>query len=134
MKTLPAPDVLIRAWLHDPHAITVAAFAISGAIFSVAAWQIQRNLRHNEPGLRAPVALPLALIISAAGIFGASRLPSSLQYGCSQYTSCVSAAADVHMRIAAPDSGAGPMSQLSIHQLIFFGVIMGGASVVTPRA
>lgn len=75
MKTLPAPDVLIRAWLHDPHAITVAAFAISGVFFSVAAWQIQRNLRHNEPGLRLPLALPFALTISAFGLFAANRLP-----------------------------------------------------------
>ena len=72
MKTLPAPDVLIRAWLHDPHAITVAAFAISGVFFSVAAWQIQRNLRHNEPGLRLPLALPFALTISAFGLFAAN--------------------------------------------------------------
>jgi len=74
MKTLPAPDVLIRAWLHEPHAMTVAAFAISEAFFSVAAWQIQRNLRHNEPGLRLPLAPPFALAISAFGLFASSRL------------------------------------------------------------
>jgi hypothetical protein len=65
----------MRHWLHDPHAITVDAFAISGAFFSVAAWQIQRNLRHNEPGLRLPLALPFALAISALGLFAANRLP-----------------------------------------------------------
>jgi len=70
----------MRQWLHDPHAITVAAFAISGAFFSVAAWQIQRNLRHNEPGLRLPLALPFAIVISAFGVFGASRLPSPWGY------------------------------------------------------
>lgn len=42
----------------------------------IAGWLIHRNLRHNEPGLRAPCALPFALIISAAGVFGAWRLPS----------------------------------------------------------
>ena len=36
---------------------------------------IQRNLRHNEPGLRAPCALPFALIIVAVGVFVAGRLP-----------------------------------------------------------
>lgn len=75
MNALPAPDVFIRAWLHGPHAITAAAFAISGAFFSAAAWQIQRNLRHNEPGLRLPLALPFALSISALGLFAANRLP-----------------------------------------------------------
>jgi len=75
MNALPAPDVFIRACLHDPHAITAAAFAISGAFFSVAAWQIQRNLRHNEPGLRLPAALPFALANSALGLFAANRLP-----------------------------------------------------------
>jgi len=75
MKALPAPQVLLRQWLHDPHAITVAAFAIAALFLGIAGWFIHRNLRHNEPGLRAPVALPLALIIAAAGIFGADRLP-----------------------------------------------------------
>lgn len=76
MKRLPAPDVLIRQWLQNPHAITVAAFAIAGVFMGIAGWLIHRNLRHNEPGLRAPCALPFALIISAVGVFGAWRLPS----------------------------------------------------------
>jgi|GEM_PF-3391145 len=76
MKRLPAPDILIRQWLHNPHAITVAAFAIAGLFLGLAGWFIQRNLRHNEPGLRLPFALPFALIIAAAGVFGAWRLPS----------------------------------------------------------
>jgi hypothetical protein len=76
MKRLPAPDILIRQWLHNPHAITVAAFVIAGVFLWISAWLIQRNLRHNEPGLRAPLALPFALAISAAGVFGAWRLPS----------------------------------------------------------
>ena len=76
MKRLPAPDILIRQWLQNPHAITVAAFVIAGVFLGLAGWFIQRNLRHNEPGLRAPCALPFALIIAAAGVFGAWRLPS----------------------------------------------------------
>ena len=76
MKTLPAPHVLMRQWLHDPQAITVAAFAISALFLGIAGWLIQRNLRHNEPGLRLPLALPFAIVISASGVFGASRLPS----------------------------------------------------------
>lgn len=76
MKRLPPPDILLRQWLQNPHAMTVAAFAIAGVSLGIAGWFIHRNLRHNEPGLRAPVALPFALVISAAGIFGAWRLPS----------------------------------------------------------
>jgi len=76
MKALLAPQVLFRQWLQDPHAITVAAFAISGLFLGVAGWLIQRNLRHNEPGLRAPVALPFALLVAAPGVFGAGRLPA----------------------------------------------------------
>ena len=76
MKALPAPQILLRQLLHDPHAPTVAAFAIAALFLGVAGWFIQRNLRHNEPGLRTPVALPFALVISAAGVFGADRLPA----------------------------------------------------------
>jgi len=76
MKTLPPPHVLVRQWLHDPHAITIVAFAISALFLGIAGWFIHRNLRHNEPGLRAPLTLPFALTISAAGVFGAGRLPA----------------------------------------------------------
>ena len=76
MKALPAPQILLRQLLRDPHAPTVAAFAIAALFLGIAGWFIQRNLRHNEPGLRTPVALPFALVISAAGVFGADRLPA----------------------------------------------------------
>src|SRR5688572_7038257 len=76
MKHLPSPDALFRQWLQHPHAATVISFTVAGLFLGVAAWLIQRNLRHNEPGLRAPFALPLALIIAASAVFGASRLPS----------------------------------------------------------
>lgn len=76
MKRPPAPDVLVRQWLQNPHATTAAAFVIAGIFLGTAARLIHRNLRHNEPGLRAPLTLPFALIISAAGVFGAERLPS----------------------------------------------------------
>jgi hypothetical protein len=76
MKALPAPDVLVRQWLQTPHAITVAAFVIAGVFLGISGWFIQRNLRHNDPGLRAPFALFFALIISSNGVLGASRLPS----------------------------------------------------------
>jgi hypothetical protein len=74
MKALPAPQKLIRQWLQSPHAITVGAFAIAALFLGIACWFIVRNLRHNEPGLRAPVALSIALIISATGLYGANRL------------------------------------------------------------
>lgn len=83
MKRLPAPEILIRQWLQNPHAITVAAFVIVGVFLGIAGWFIHRNLRHNEPGLRAPMTLPFALIISAAGIFGAWRLSSPWNIGTS---------------------------------------------------
>lgn len=75
MKALPPPDVLIRQWLHNPHAVTVAAFTIAGVFLGISGWIIRRNLRHNDPGLRAPLAFVFALIIAAAGVFGAMRLP-----------------------------------------------------------
>jgi hypothetical protein len=76
MKGLPAPQVFLHQWLHDPHAITLAAFAITAIFLGIAGWSIRRNLRHNEPGLRAPVALPFALLVAATGVFGAGRLPA----------------------------------------------------------
>lgn len=76
MKTHQAPDVLVRQWLQSPQAITVLAFAICGLFLGISAWLILRNLRHNEPGLRAPASLPLALAIAASGVFGAGRLPA----------------------------------------------------------
>ena len=77
MKTLPPPDLLVRQWLHNPDAITAAAFALTAAFLGVCAWLVARNLRHNEPGLRAPVAFLLALLVAGFGLFGASRLPSN---------------------------------------------------------
>lgn len=71
---LPTPDALLRDWLHDPRALTVALFAASAVALGVALWLILRNLRHNEPGLKTPAAFVLALIIAAAGIAGADRL------------------------------------------------------------
>ena len=76
MKVLPAPDLLLRQWLHNPHAVTVGAFAIAAILLGVAAWLVLRNLRHNEPGLRAPAAFLFALFVAAAGLFGANRLPA----------------------------------------------------------
>lgn len=74
MKHLPAPDVFLRAWLHDPRAPAVISFAVCAAFLCVAGWLIQRNLRHNEPGLRAPAALPFALIVASTGLFGTTML------------------------------------------------------------
>jgi len=76
MKRLPTPDVLIQKWLQTPYPITVAAFVLAVVFLGIAGKLIYQNLRHNEPGLRAPLALLFALVISAAGIFGAWRLPS----------------------------------------------------------
>lgn len=75
MKGARAPQELLNEWLHHPHAGTVISLTIAGAFLAISGWLIVRNLRHNEPGLRAPQALPFALIIAGAGVFGASRLP-----------------------------------------------------------
>jgi hypothetical protein len=77
MKALPPPDLLLRQWLHNPDALTVAAFALAAAFLGVCAWLVARNLRHNEPGLRAPVAFLFALLVAGFGLFGASRLPAN---------------------------------------------------------
>jgi Type IV secretion-system coupling protein DNA-binding domain len=78
MKTFPAPQILIRQLLQSPHVVTATAFAVAGIFLGIAAWFIHRNLRHNEPGLRAPMALLLAIIISAAGVFGADGLTAPI--------------------------------------------------------
>lgn len=74
MTLLPTPSVLLRQILQDQYAITVAAFAVAAIFLGIALGLIFRNLRHNEPGLHAPLALPLAVLISAAGVFGAGEL------------------------------------------------------------
>jgi hypothetical protein len=74
-KRIPPPTVLLRGWLHDPHAITVGIFAVFALALGLAGWLVLRNLRHNEPGLRASVAFWLALVIAGTGLVGAQRLP-----------------------------------------------------------
>jgi len=69
------PEIAIREWLHHPETLTVGWFAVAAVALGVAAWLIRRNLRHNEPGLKAPVALGLAVLMTAAGLLGARRLP-----------------------------------------------------------
>src|SRR5690242_14868704 len=76
MKQLPALDALLRAWLNDPRAAAVVSFAISAVFLGAAGWLIQRNLRHNEPGLRAPLALPVALVVAGTGLYGTTILPA----------------------------------------------------------
>ncbi|ACB74480.1 type IV secretory system conjugative DNA transfer family protein [Opitutus terrae] len=71
---IPAPSVVLREALHHPHAPTVGAFAVATFALALAAWFILRNVRHNEPGLKAPAALLLALILAASGVFAAQRL------------------------------------------------------------
>lgn len=74
MKSFPSPPVLLRQWLHDPHAITVGLFVLALVFLGFAGWKIQRNLRHNEPGLSASFAFFLALFIAASGLAGSERL------------------------------------------------------------
>lgn len=76
MKALPPPPVLLRQWLHDPHAVTVGLFALTLIFLGLAGWRIHRNLWHNEPGLSAPFAFFLALFIAAFGLAGSERLMS----------------------------------------------------------
>ena len=83
MKALPPPPVLLRQWLHDPHAITAGLFAFAFLILSFAGWRIHRNLRHNEPGLSASFAFFLALFVVVSGLAASERLtaPRSFMAG-----------------------------------------------------
>src|SRR5215207_2732291 len=72
---MTSPTVLLREWLQDPLAPTIGLFALAAVAFAIALWLILRNVRHNEPGLKAPVALVLALVIATSGLVGARRLP-----------------------------------------------------------
>ncbi|MFH1498165.1 MAG: hypothetical protein ABII82_10105 [Verrucomicrobiota bacterium] len=80
MKGLPPPHVLLRQWLHDPHAITVLFVALTLGFLGFAGWKIRQNLHHNEPGLSAPAALVFALFSAAFGLAGSERLPSPWSY------------------------------------------------------
>jgi hypothetical protein len=72
---IPSPISFLREWLHHPSAFTVGLFLIATIAFALALWRIIRNLRHNEPGLSAPMAFALALVIAGAGLLGTYRLP-----------------------------------------------------------
>lgn len=75
---LPSPAALFRDLVHGPHATTTALFLVAAAAFLAAAWLVLRNLRHNEPGLKAPMALALALLIATGGLLGARRLAEEM--------------------------------------------------------
>lgn len=51
-------------------------FAVTATALVAALWLVRRNLRHNEPGLKGPLALALALAIAGCGTLGAMRLPA----------------------------------------------------------
>ena len=70
MRIAP-PEVVFRRLLHDPYMPIFAAFGVAALALAIALWLVFRNLRHNEPGLKAPTALMLAVIISAGGMIGA---------------------------------------------------------------
>jgi hypothetical protein len=74
-RKIPSPTELLHTWLHDPRALTVGLFAVAGAALAVALFFILRHRRHNEPGLKSPAALALALVIAGAGFAGARQLP-----------------------------------------------------------
>ncbi len=69
------PQVVIREWLQRPDAVTVGLFFVCATALGVAFWYVLRNLRRNEPGLKAPAAFGLALVVVASGLLGARRLP-----------------------------------------------------------
>ena len=92
MKALPRPPVLLRQWLHDPHAITVLFFVLALVFLCFAGWKIRQNLHHNEPGLNAPAALFLALFASAFGLAGSERLTPPWSYAAGAAACLLSAA------------------------------------------
>jgi hypothetical protein len=65
---------VLRQWLQEPHAITVAAFEIMAVFLGVALALILRSLPRNDPGLRAPATQLLALAAASGGLVGAIRL------------------------------------------------------------
>jgi hypothetical protein len=73
-KRWPSPAQLLSDLLANPHAFTVGAFAVSAVALAIGGWLIVRNVRHNEPGLKAPLAFVLALVIAGGGCIGAGRL------------------------------------------------------------
>ena len=80
MKGLPPPHVLLRQWLHDPHAITVLFFVLAFLSLCFAGWKVRQNLHHNEPGLNGPAALFLALFATVFGLAGSERLAPPASY------------------------------------------------------
>lgn len=70
-----SPLTFLRHFFDDPRAITVGFFAVAACGLGIALWLILRNLRHNEPGLKTPACLVLALLIAGSGLAGAHRLP-----------------------------------------------------------
>src|SRR5580704_12347213 len=79
LKITP-PTVLLREWLSRPQVPMIGAFALSGMALALAGWFVLRNLRHNEPGLKSPAALGLAVVILAGGFFGAQCLPEGWRW------------------------------------------------------
>ena len=74
---LTPPEIVIRAWLQTPAAVTTGLFLLCGAALGIAFWRVFRNLRHNEPGLKAPTAFVLAVGVAASGLVAAQRLPEA---------------------------------------------------------
>jgi hypothetical protein len=75
---ITSPLLLLREWLHRPEAVTTALFFTAAAALAVALWRVFRNLRHNEPGLKSPVAFALALVVAGSGLVAARRLAPAL--------------------------------------------------------
>lgn len=101
------PQVAIREWLERPEALTIGAFSVASVALAIALWYVFRNLRHNEPGLKAPVALMLALVIVASGLIGARRLAEHQFLPVGAAICCVAASlfffADRHRFVRDPE-------------------------------
>lgn len=107
MKLLrSAPDLFVEQ-LNKPHAITVLSLALSCALIAAAIWRIQKNLRHNEPGLTLKQAFSFALAICAAATVSAQRVQPYWQYfigGAATVGTCALFYFSDHRRfIRAPD-------------------------------
>lgn len=107
LKGLPSPDAFLRGILHDPDAVTAALFAVPTIGLAVAALLIARNIRHNEPGLRGPAALILALLIAGGGLIAAQRLSDGIStpvsVACVALASLLFLFADRSRFVRAPD-------------------------------
>jgi hypothetical protein len=77
---VPSLTALFHEALSAARAPAVAGLALGGVALAFAAWRVLRNLRHNEPGLVAPVAFCVASAVALGGFIAAQSLPENIRW------------------------------------------------------